>query len=102
MEFLKAKIMRTLGIACYNPPNKERIAIPTAGVVHVDVSQRLVKRALQNAPSALSSSSSSQGVLPPQPVEEVTVEGILVATGVYCRASPCCFVWLWQGVKRRR
>lgn len=83
MEFLKAKIMRTLGIACYNPPNKERIAIPTAGVVHVDVSRRLLKRALQNAPSALSSSSSSQGILPPQPVEEVTVEGILVATGEF-------------------
>lgn len=79
MEFLKAKIMRTLGIACYNPPNKERVAIPTAGVVHVDMSQRLVKRALQNALSV--PSSSSQGALPPQPVDEVAVEGILLATG---------------------
>jgi hypothetical protein len=95
MEFLKAKIMRTLGIACYNPPNKERVAIPTAGVVHVDMSQRLVKRALQNALSV--PSSSSQGALPPQPVDEVAVEGILLATGECCPASlggHHAFLWL--------
>mmetsp|Transcript_4763 Transcript_4763/g.9038 ORF Transcript_4763/g.9038 Transcript_4763/m.9038 type:complete len:660 (-) Transcript_4763:272-2251(-) len=74
MEFLKAKIIRTLGVPCYNPANMETVAIPTGGSVRVDVSKDLVKQALQEHIRRDEDA-------PPAPCDSLPVEGILVAKG---------------------
>ncbi|KAK9811374.1 hypothetical protein WJX72_002754 [[Myrmecia] bisecta] len=98
MEFLKAKITRSFGLACYNPPNGTAVTIQTSGAVPVDVSRALVDRALDTLqPGQLGGETDDEGEADidrvaaavrrvsngwqPQAASQVAVEGVLVARG---------------------
>eukprot|EP01113_Clastostelium_recurvatum_P006652 TRINITY_DN13026_c0_g1_i7.p1 TRINITY_DN13026_c0_g1~~TRINITY_DN13026_c0_g1_i7.p1 ORF type:complete len:672 (+),score=126.31 TRINITY_DN13026_c0_g1_i7:248-2017(+) len=81
MAFLKQRIIREIGIPCYDPPNGATVCIPTPMQVPVDLSVKLVKRQLAAycaQEEAILGDSSQMVKRIRFPVEHAPVRGVLV------------------------